>query len=167
MRKTPTEEVPDWAQLLVDAVKTPGTISSAYRQFWNYSAGNQLLAWFECLMGGLQPGPIHTFPGWIKLGRYVKKGEIQLQHRQPHAPTPRHPSPRPLTPHLAISDPTLLTYSLDLLPTQITNYQLPITITIPNPFCHMHLHINSYQFSRNYPSRSTTPRAHPEFLTNS
>ena len=62
-------------QLLVQAVTVPGTLSGAYRQFWNYSVGNQLLAWFECLSRGLQVGPINTFRGWQKLGRYVKKGE--------------------------------------------------------------------------------------------
>jgi len=75
MRKESADKAPEWARLLVDAVKTPGTLSSAYRQFWTYSGGNQLLAWFECLTRDLQPGPIHTFRGWLELGRYVKKGE--------------------------------------------------------------------------------------------
>ena len=67
--------VPDWSQLLVDAVNTPGVVSDAYCRFWNYSVGNQLLALLECLGRGLSPGPIHTFKGWLDLGRYVKKGE--------------------------------------------------------------------------------------------
>jgi len=71
----PKRPAPDWAQLLVDAVNTPGVLSDAYRRFWNFSIGNQLLAMFECLGRGLQPGPIHTFKGWLDLGRYVKKGE--------------------------------------------------------------------------------------------
>jgi antirestriction protein ArdC len=75
MRKKSAKKAPDWAQLLIDAVENPGTLSSAYRQFWNYSVGNQLLALFECLRRGLQPGPIHTFRGWLELGRHVKKGE--------------------------------------------------------------------------------------------
>jgi antirestriction protein ArdC len=75
MRKMLVRQVPDWTRLLAEAVKTPGTLSSAYHQFWNYSVGNQLLAWFECLTRGLQPGPIHTFRGWLDLGRHVKKGE--------------------------------------------------------------------------------------------
>ena len=75
MRKTPIREAPDWAKLLADAVRTPGTLSQAYRQFWNYSVGNQILAWFECLSRHIQPGPINTFAGWLELGRYVKKGE--------------------------------------------------------------------------------------------
>jgi antirestriction protein ArdC len=65
----------DWAQLLVQAVNTPGVLSDAYQRFWNYSVGNQLLAMFECLARGLAPGPIHTFKGWQDVGRYVKKGE--------------------------------------------------------------------------------------------
>ena len=66
---------PDWAQLLVNAVNEPGTISAAYSRFWNYSVGNQLLAMVQCVMRGIDPGPIHTFKGWIDLGRHVKKGE--------------------------------------------------------------------------------------------
>jgi len=66
---------PDWSKLLVDAVHTPGIVSSAYQRFWNYSIGNQLLALFECMLRGLTPGPIHTFRGWMEIGRHVKKGE--------------------------------------------------------------------------------------------
>jgi hypothetical protein len=66
---------PDWSQILVDAVTKPGVISMAYCAFWNYSTGNQLLALFECMARGIDPGPIHTFGGWLKLNRHVKKGE--------------------------------------------------------------------------------------------
>lgn len=66
---------PDWARLLADAVSRPGVISSAYSAFWNYSTGNQLLALFECLHRGIVPGPINTYPGWLKLNRQVRKGE--------------------------------------------------------------------------------------------
>jgi N-terminal domain of anti-restriction factor ArdC len=68
----------DWAALLVDAVNKPGVISTAYSRFWNYSVGNQLLAMFECMLRGLEPGPINTFLGWRDLGRHVKKGEKAL-----------------------------------------------------------------------------------------
>ena len=78
MRTKSPRAVPTWPQLLVEAVTKPGTISAAYTQFWNYSVGNQLLAWFECLRRGIQPGPIHTFAGWLKLGRHVKKGEMAI-----------------------------------------------------------------------------------------
>jgi antirestriction protein ArdC len=76
MRASQTERAgPDWAQVLVDAVNKPGVLSEAYSRFWNYSVGNQLLAMFECMRRGLQPGPIHTFNGWLEVGRHVKKGE--------------------------------------------------------------------------------------------
>lgn len=65
----------DWTQILIDAVNKPGIISGAYTAFWNYSIGNQLLAMFECLARGIEPGPIHTFRGWLKLNRHVKKGQ--------------------------------------------------------------------------------------------
>ena len=69
---------PEWSQLLIDAVTKPGMISSAYSNFWNYSVGNQILAMFQCWSRGIQPGPIHTFRGWLDLGRHVKKGERAL-----------------------------------------------------------------------------------------
>jgi hypothetical protein len=65
----------DWSVLLVDAVTRPGIISSAYSRFWNYSVGNQILALFQCLEKGIEPGPIHTFKGWLDIGRHVRKGE--------------------------------------------------------------------------------------------
>jgi antirestriction protein ArdC len=67
--------VASFADLLQSAVNDPGVLSSAYRQFHNYSVGNQLLAWSQCLQRGLQPGPLATFMGWKEKGRHVKKGE--------------------------------------------------------------------------------------------
>ena len=67
-----------WAALLEQAVTTPGFIHEAYSRFHNYSLGNQLLALFQCLRRGIQPGPLATFPKWKELGRYVKKGEKAL-----------------------------------------------------------------------------------------
>src|SRR5436190_72268 len=75
---SPAREHPDWAELLVQAVNTPGVISSAYHRFWNYSVGNQILALFQCLQRRIEPGPIHTFMGWKNLDRQVKKGEKAL-----------------------------------------------------------------------------------------
>lgn len=66
---------PEWSQLLIDAATKPGIISTAYSRFWNYSVGNQLLAMFQCMIRNIEPGPIHTFRGWLDLGRHVKKGE--------------------------------------------------------------------------------------------
>src|SRR5205814_10527160 len=69
------KEYPDWAELLLKAVNERGVISDAYRRFWNYSIGNQLLALFQCMQRGIEPGPIHTFLGWKELGRFVKQGQ--------------------------------------------------------------------------------------------
>ena len=76
--KAAAGEHPEWGELLVKAVNTPGVISDAYRRFWNYSVGNQILALFQCSHRRIEPGPIHTFVGWRDLGRYVKKGEKAL-----------------------------------------------------------------------------------------
>jgi hypothetical protein len=67
-----------FATLLEKAVTEPGIISAAYYAFHNYSIGNQLLAWSQCMERGIQPGPIATFPRWKALGRYVRKGETAL-----------------------------------------------------------------------------------------
>lgn len=72
-----------FATLLQQAVTEPGIVSAAYRQFHNYSFGNQLLAWAQCLNRGIQPGPLATFPRWKELGRYVRKGEKALTLCQP------------------------------------------------------------------------------------
>src|SRR5262245_10852220 len=72
-----------FAELLQSAVTDPGTVLKAYSQFHNYSIGNQLLAWAQCLARGIQPGPIATFPKWKELGRHVRKGEKALTLCQP------------------------------------------------------------------------------------
>jgi hypothetical protein len=64
-------------------VEEPGTISSVYSAFHNYSIGNQLLAWGQCLARKIQPGPIATFPKWKELGRHVRKGEKAITLCQP------------------------------------------------------------------------------------
>ena len=69
---------PSFAGLLRSAVDEPGTLSSAYRQFHNYSLGNQLLAMFQCQAKGLKAGPMATYPRWKELGRHVRKGEKAL-----------------------------------------------------------------------------------------
>ena len=69
---------PTFAGLLRSAVEEPGTLSGAYRQFHNYSLGNQLLAMFQCQARGLKPGPMATYPRWKELGRHVKRGEKAL-----------------------------------------------------------------------------------------
>jgi antirestriction protein ArdC len=67
-----------FATLLHQAVHEPGILSAAYRAFYSYSLGNQLLAWAQCIARGLQPGPLATYPRWKELGRYVRKGEKAL-----------------------------------------------------------------------------------------
>jgi hypothetical protein len=70
-----TPSTASFADLLRSAVTDPGVVSSAYRQFHDYSLGNQLLAWGQCLARGLQPGPMATFPKWKEWVRHVRKGE--------------------------------------------------------------------------------------------
>jgi len=85
----------DWTALLIDAVNKPGLVSSAYRLFCRYSVGNQILALFQCLFRNIEPGPIHTYRGWLKLGRQVRKGEkaitlvmpVQVKRKR-HEPAP-------------------------------------------------------------------------------
>jgi antirestriction protein ArdC len=69
-----TASVHSFADLLQSAVNEPGIISRAYQQFHNYSFGNQLLAWAQCIERGITPGPIATFMGWKEKGRHVTKG---------------------------------------------------------------------------------------------
>ena len=69
---------PTFAGLLRSAVEEPGTLSTAYQQFHNYSLGNQLLAMFQCHQRGIALGPLATFPRWRDLGRFVRKGEKAL-----------------------------------------------------------------------------------------
>jgi hypothetical protein len=73
--RTRTERKPmvSWAALLDEAVKKPGFIHEAYSRFHNYSLGNQVLALFQCLERGIQPGPLAAWPKWKELGRFVKK----------------------------------------------------------------------------------------------
>lgn len=75
--------VNSFADLLQSAVTEPGIISAAYSQFHQYSIGNQLLAWGQCLARGIQPGPMATFPRWKELGRHVRKGEKAITLCQP------------------------------------------------------------------------------------
>lgn len=67
-------QLPSWPELLTEAVIKPGVISDAYSRFWSYSPGNQLLAWYQCAMRGLELGPINTFHGWNTVGRNVQRG---------------------------------------------------------------------------------------------
>jgi antirestriction protein ArdC len=72
---TGTQTTIGWSALLTDAVNKPGVISAAYSVFHNYSVGNQLLAWSQCLARGVELSPIATYKKWKTLGRQVKRGE--------------------------------------------------------------------------------------------
>ncbi len=69
---------PTWAQYLIDAVNKPGVISKAYSAFHKFSISNQLLAWDQCMVRGLELGPLSTFLGWKDQARSVRKGEKAL-----------------------------------------------------------------------------------------
>ena len=86
-----------FADLLRSAVTDPGIVSTAYRQFHNYSIGNQLLALGQCIERGIRPGPLATYPRWKELGRWVRKGEKALTLCQPVTitRTPDHETDEP------------------------------------------------------------------------
>jgi hypothetical protein len=64
-----------WGELLRDAVEKPGRMLEAYTAFHNYSIGNALLAFEQCIRRNLQPGPLNTYRGWMERKRQVRKGE--------------------------------------------------------------------------------------------
>ena len=77
-RQARDEEAPSWAQLLVDAVREPGRILAAYSAFHEYSVGNQLAAYFQCVSRGVPLGPLGTYRQWTERGRQVKRREKAL-----------------------------------------------------------------------------------------
>lgn len=76
-------EGPDYAALLREALTEPGRISDAYQRFHNYSLGNALWVWSQCLTRGVELGPIATFNQWKTNGRTVRKGEHALMMYMP------------------------------------------------------------------------------------
>ena len=75
----PEREAPvTWSALLAAAVNEPGIISDAYSKFHGYSLGNQMLALWQCMTRGIQPGPLATFNKWKELGRSVQKGQTAI-----------------------------------------------------------------------------------------
>ena len=67
-----------WGRLLRDAVEKPGRMLAAYTAFHNYSFGNALLAFEQCVRRNLQPGPLNTYHGWLERKRQVRKGETGI-----------------------------------------------------------------------------------------
>jgi hypothetical protein len=72
-----------FVDLLESAVTEPGRLSKAYSRFHSYSLGNQLLALFQCIERGIQPGPLATYAAWQALGRQVRKGQKAIVLCQP------------------------------------------------------------------------------------
>ena len=52
------QEAIRWTELLEEAVSKPGIISQAYNMFHGYSIGNRMLALWQCMVQGIEPGPI-------------------------------------------------------------------------------------------------------------
>src|SRR5437016_5037198 len=77
----PTErhEEIQFRQLLEEAVTKPGTLMKAYSLFWNYSLGNQILAFIQANRRSIALGPIASFNRWKELGRHVNRGEKAIE----------------------------------------------------------------------------------------
>jgi hypothetical protein len=71
----PRADSPHWNALLKDAVEKPGIIHKAYAAFHDYSIGNQIAAYMQCIDRKMEIGPISTYQGWQRAGRQVRKGE--------------------------------------------------------------------------------------------
>ncbi|HQY88366.1 MAG TPA: ArdC-like ssDNA-binding domain-containing protein [Tepidisphaeraceae bacterium] len=96
----PKPDPPSFAELLEEVVHKPGVISHAYFHFHSYSMLNQLLAFFECKRRVIQPGPIHTFKGWLALNRHVRKGEKGITLCMPISWKERRDSDQPPAEHV-------------------------------------------------------------------
>lgn len=71
----PEHKTVKFAELLKEALDSPGQLSDCYRMFHNYSFGNQILAMTQLH----KPEPINTYNGWQLLGRQVKKGSKAIE----------------------------------------------------------------------------------------
>lgn len=67
-----------WAELLDKCLSEPGTISGAFRSYYSYSIGNQLMAAMQMVGRRLPVGPIANYRTWQANGRQVRKGEKAL-----------------------------------------------------------------------------------------
>lgn len=68
-------EMPDWYDLLAEAVQEPGHLAAAHRFFHQYSLSNRWLASSQLRAQGMPLTPINTFKGWLSAKRPVQKGE--------------------------------------------------------------------------------------------
>jgi antirestriction protein ArdC len=71
----PERQHATWGELLRGAVEKPGRMLEAYTAFHNYSFGNALLAFEQCVRRNLQPAPLNTYRRWLEQKRQVRKGE--------------------------------------------------------------------------------------------
>ncbi len=69
----------DFEAIVAEALTQPGKLHERYTAFHTYSLGNQWLAMAQ--LGRAEP--INTYPGWLKLGRHVKKREKAIQLLMP------------------------------------------------------------------------------------
>lgn len=77
------EQLENWERLLEEAVNNPGFLTTAFRQFYGYSIGNQMLALWQCHVRGIEPGPLATYKRWQELGRQVRGNEQGIYLWQP------------------------------------------------------------------------------------
>lgn len=67
--------IPDFYDLLEQAVNEPGELSAAHKYFRQYSLTNRWLASTQLRKAGLPLTPINTFKGWLNANRPVQKGQ--------------------------------------------------------------------------------------------
>lgn len=68
VRQEPGENI-EWVRLMEEALTMPGSLSSVYSRFYNYSFFNQILLYSQ---GVLEP--VNTYGRWQAMGRQVQKG---------------------------------------------------------------------------------------------
>ena len=74
-----TEKQLHWQELLLAAITQPGRLLEAYAAFWQYSFGNQQLAYEQCRARRLPIGPLASYQTWKDKGRQVRRGEKALE----------------------------------------------------------------------------------------
>jgi hypothetical protein len=77
MEKT-TQEM-KFSAPLDEAIQTPGIIGKYYSAFHRYSIGNQFAAIVQCMIRGIEIGPLASFMTWKEKGRSVKKGSKAIE----------------------------------------------------------------------------------------
>ena len=91
-----------FTQLLREALTQPGMINAAYRAFYPYSIGNQMLAALQLTMRGMPLSPIASFNAWKNKGRRVRKGQKAIGLYMPVTVT--HCQDKADTDHAAADD---------------------------------------------------------------